>query len=275
MNKVEKIQAIIKEKVTGIWEPRHTTNGHFYYNNKTGHLQASVTSKLGGVLSKPHLFKWGIKTAISWLLVDDRLERLRSESWREEMISGAMLAPTDIRDEAGGVGGQAHSAIENWINQGIADGVMPEDITKFAVENADPRAIAAMRAVQKLFREKNIIPICSEILVGDIRYSAGQLDFLCLWENELCLVDWKSSNQVSQDYILQAVAYKKFFEAMTGLLIKKVKIAHISKDSDKYTIYKVSDFAKAFRAFKAVCAVYDWRNDKKSVLEKDIKRLSI
>lgn len=275
-DKVQKIQEIIAAKVTGVWEARHeASGGHRYFHNPSGYYQRSVTTKLGGVLSKPHLIKWGIRIAVEWLQVQDRWQRLNIKSSYDEMMAGAVLAHTDVRDDAGSVGGQAHSAIERWINQGIADGEMPEDITKFAVENADTRAIAAMRSVQKLFKDKNIIPICSEILVGDIRYSAGQLDFLCFWEGVLTLVDWKSSNNVSQDYILQAVAYKKFLESMTGLKIKKVKIAHISKDSDKYTIYKVGDFEKAWKAFKAVCFVYDWKHDKKSVLEKDIRRLIV
>jgi hypothetical protein len=62
---------------------------------------------------------------------------------------------------------------------------------------------------------------------------------------------------------------------MTGLKVKKVKILHLSKDSDKYTIYNIRNINKAWKAFKQVCGVYAWRQDKSSVLEKDVKKLTI
>jgi len=273
--KVEKIQEIIKLKVLGVWEKRHTEAGHRYANLQTGHIVDSVTTQIGAVIAKPHLIKWAIKMALNWLLEGDRLEKLRNIHSREEMFAGAMLAHTDFRDEAGSVGSLAHSGVERWLNDGIASGVLSEDITKFAVVNCDPRAIAAMRSVEKLFKDKNITPIATELLVGDIRYSAGQLDSLVFWENDLCLLDWKSSNQVSQEYILQAVAYLKFFESMTLLKIKKIKIVQMNKDQDKYTVYNVGNIAASWRAFKQLCGLYKWRKDRKNVLEKDVKRISI
>jgi len=272
--KVEKIQEIIKLKVLGVWESCHDDSGHRYRNTKTGHVQRSVTTKLA-ILSKPHLLAWGVKMGALWLMEGDRAQQLLNPNATEAMIQGMQMAHTDIRDNAGAIGNSAHSGIQRWINQGIADGYMSEDIIFFAPPNCDTRAIAAMRSVQKLFKEKNIIPIASEIIVGDILFSAGQLDFLCFWDGDLCLVDWKSSNQVSQEYILQVVGYLKFWESMTGIKIKKAKIAHISKDSDKYTIYKVPNFGKAWKAFKQICHVYDWKIDKSNALKKDIKIISI
>lgn len=274
---VEKIKQIIKEKVIDVWQSAHDDYGHRYRNSKTGHIQRSVTTKLGGVLAKPHLTNWAVKMGAEWLCRDkDRAQKLFDDRFRDETIKGMQLAHTDVRDDAGGVGGQAHSMIERWLNDAIASGSFPEDITKFAPPNCDPRAIAAARGVEKLHKDKDITPIATEILVGDIRYSAGQLDYLCLWGNEgLTLVDWKSSNAVSQEYILQTVAYKKFLEGMTGLRIKKVKILHLSKDSNKYDIYKVGNFEQTWKAFKLVCGIYDWKNNPKNKLEKDIKKIAI
>lgn len=271
----EQIKQIIKDKVEGVWEARHTGSGHRYVHLPSGVYQNSVTTKLG-ILSKPHLAKWQIRMACEWLLKDDRMERLRSEQYRYEMMAGAMLAPFDIRDDASDVGHYAHSIIERWLNDIIASNSFIKDITTFAPGNCDPRAIAAARGVQKLHQDKKIIPIATEILVGDIRYSCGQLDYLCLWGNEgLTLVDWKSSNQVSQDYILQTVAYCKFLEGMTGLKIKKIKILHLDKGSDKYSIYKVSKINEAWKAFKNICIAYDWKINPKNKLEKDVKRIAI
>ncbi len=272
---IEVIKKIIEEKITGKWEARHTDKGHRYCELSSGYIVDSVTTKLG-ILSKNHLMAWAIRQGALWLLDGNRLNQFATESSREDMIKGMLLAHTNIRDDASDVGSQTHSSIERWLNEAIFNGEIPEDITKFAPPNCDPRAIAAMRGVQKLHQDKNIIPIATEILVGDRRYSCGQLDYLCMWGDEgLTLVDWKSSNQISQEYILQTVAYKKFFESMTGLKINKVKILHLDKGSDKYTIYKVSGIPQAWKAFKNVCNLYEWKKDQKNKPEKDRKKLVI
>ena len=274
--KVEKIQEIIKLKVTGVYEANHDTSGHRYLNTKTGHRLRSVTTKLQ-ILSKPHLLRWAVKVAIEWLQVEDRWTRLNNEAWHEEMISGAQMAHLGIRDEAGGVGTIAHDAAERYENDWIASGEQPKDIKVFLPENADPRSVASARAVEMFFKKRNVIPIASEILVGDVRYSAGQLDLLCLLDGKLTLIDHKTSNGVDEiSYAMQVAAYKYFFEKMTGLKIQQVKILHLSKDYDKFTIYNVKYLPQAFKAFRHVCGLYDWMYDNRKVkIEKDIKRLAI
>jgi hypothetical protein len=272
----EKIKNIIKEKVTGVYEPMHDASGHRYRNTKTGHIQRSVTTKLG-ILHKPHLAKWQIRVAIEWLQVSDRWKRLGDSQWKDELMTGAMMAPFDIRDDAGGVGNIAHNAIERYINDWIASGERPENITQFAPENCDPRAIASMRAAEVFFNKNSIIPIASELLVGDIRYSAGTLDFLAIMNGKLTLIDHKTSNGVDQiSYSAQVAAYKYFFEKMTGLTIKQCKILHLSKDYDKFTVYDVRKLPAAYKAFKQICGVYDWMyayGEEKII--KDIKRITI
>jgi len=272
---VEQIKKIIDEKITGVWEARHGISGHRYYNTKTGHYQDSVTSKLN-VLNKAHLAKWQIRIAIEWLLVNDRFKQLSDPQWKDDAMTGAMLAPFDVRDSAGAIGSVAHNAVERYINEWIATGQRPEDIKSFAMENSDPRAIASMRAVEAFFVKHPIEPIASEILVGDIRYSAGTLDFLCLMNKDLTLIDFKTSNGVDQvSYSVQVAAYKAFFESMTGLKIKQCKILHLSKDSDKFEVWIILNINKAWSAFKNICRVYDWMYNKKDKIIKDIKRIKI
>lgn len=274
--KVERVKIIIKEKVLGKFEPRHTDKGHFYHHIESGYNQPSVTQKLGSVLSKPHLISWSIKMGAEWLLKEDRLNRFATERFREDMIKGMQLAHTDIRDEAGSVGTIAHNAAERYINQWIADGEKPKDIKVFSIENADSRSIASMRAVEAFFNKHAIYPIASEILVGDIRYSAGTLDFLCMMDGKLTLIDFKTSNSVDAiSYSAQVAAYKYFFESMTGLTIKQCKILHLSKDYDKFTVYKVNKLPAAWKAFRQICGVYDWIYGPGDKVEKDIKRLAI
>jgi hypothetical protein len=271
----EEIKNIIQEKVIGVWEPCHDDTGHRYRNTKTGHIQRSVTTKLA-ILSKPHLINWSIKMGAEWLLKEDRLNRFATERFREDMIRGMQMAHLDKRDDAGGVGTIAHNAIERYINDWIASGTRPQSIVQFAIENPDPRAVASMRAVEAFFNKHNIEPIASEILVGDIRYSAGTLDFLCMMDGKLTLIDWKTSNAVDQiSYSAQVAAYKYFFEKMTGLKIAQCKILHLSKDYDKFTVYKIQNISKAWTAFKQIASIYDWVYGTKDKIISDIKRISI
>ncbi len=273
---VKEIKDIIIANVHGVWEPDHDATGHRYRNTKTGHIQRSVTTKLG-ILNKPHLLKWAVRMGIEWLEKDGRFEKLQNEHWRDEMVTGAQLAHVDVRDEAGGVGHIAHDSIERYINEWIATGTRPEDIRTFCdLTKEDQRATASARAVEAMFIKHNVVPIWSELLVGNVKYSAGTLDFLCFFDGKLAVLDWKTSNAVDKiNYPLQVAAYVRFFEEMTGLKIKILKIIHLSKDYDKFEVWNIPGIGPAYKTFKHICAVYDWMNSKEEKITKDIKRLKI
>lgn len=271
----EQIKNIIKEKVDGVWEARHTGSGHRYIHIPSGTYQNSVTTKLG-ILSKPHLIPWAVRVGVEWLMEGDRLEKLRNDIYRDEMITGAQLAHTSLRDSAGTTGSKTHSYAENYLIEWINTGKQPEDIRKFMDMNKDdPRAIAGARGFEVLMKKKNIIPLASEIIVGHPKHSAGAIDIICLWEGKLCLLDIKTSNSVDKNFRYQLAAYKSMFEFMTGLKIKMVKIIHLDKGMDKYTIYDVKELPKAWATFKHICAVYDDVMSNKEKVVRDIKRIAI
>jgi len=260
--------------VEGRVEARHDEYGHKYEFN--GKILTSVTTKLQR-LNKPHLQKWKTVKAIEWLEREDRWERLKDPTLkREDIINAALFAPDSIRDDAGNVGTQAHNIIERYVNEWVSTGQMPVDIRNFCdMTKTDPRAIASARAAEAAFRKHNVQPIACELLVGHPKWSAGTLDFLCIWDGKLCLADFKTSNSVSDDYAMQTAAYKYMFEHMTKVKISTIKIMHFSKDNDSFTIYNVKKVSEAWKAFKAICTVDDWFNNRTKKLEKDIRRLKI
>ena len=265
----------ITSKVNGVWIPQHDTQGHKYFNKELNISQRSVTTKLQ-ILAKPHLTQWAVRVGVEWLLKDDRIERLRNIHWKDEMVSGAQMAHLDIRDNAGLTGTKTHNIAEIYLNKWIETGERPQDIREFMdIDNDDPRAIAGARSFELLCNTKHIVPICSEIIVGHPKYSAGAIDILCLWENKLCLLDIKTSNSVDKNFRYQLAAYKYMFEYMTGIKIKTVKILHLSKDMDKYHIYNVKNLPQAWKTFKYICQVYDDIMSPKDKIVKDIKRIII
>lgn len=273
-NQFDKLKLAIQEKIIDIWTPEHDASGHHYRYKDYPDLQDSVTTKLG-ILNKPHLLKWAIRKGLEWMELEERWSRLSGPD-REELLSGAQSAFTDIRDDAGSVGGIAHLAVEDYLKEWIATEQRPLDIKKFLKVDTDPRAIASARAFEALCKKKNIIPVASEILVGNRKYSAGTLDILCFYEGQLTLLDLKTSNAVDKiSYPLQVAAYVYFFKYMTKIPLSRAKIIHVSKDCDRFDVYTIKNMSTAWKAFKAVCTLYDWIHDKKPKIEKDIKRISL
>lgn len=271
------IKHIIAEKVSGKISPAHDAFGHHYSFESSGVLVDSVTTILSRMIAKPHLLAWSIKKGIEWLESNDRWTRLKDPQFRAEYMIGAQTAYTEFRDDAGSVGTTAHNACEAYINYWINSGQKHPDIRSLFMPHADTRAIAAARAFEALVaKNPTMIPIASEILVGDERYSAGTLDYLCMIDGNLELWDFKTSNQVDPiSYPMQVAAYKHFFMKMTGLKIKKVRIIHLSKDSDKFGVYLVPKTNDAFNAFKHLCVAYKWCVSDVDKLPKDIKRIVI
>ena len=273
MNTIE-IQKLISDKVDGVWIAEHDITGHHYRNTQTGQLVDSVTTKI--IIEKEHLIRWAVKKGIEWLEVGRRWEYLQMEDMRQEYITGASTAYTEIRDDAGSIGTVAHDAIEDYLKAWLKAGEQPEDIRTFFKPDADSRSVASARAAEKVMTKRNIIPIATELLVGSERYGcAGTLDFLCIVDGQVELWDWKTSNHMSDDYAMQVSAYWAFFHEMTGIRAKTVRIMHLSKDSDRFTSYIVPNLPSAYKAFKGLSTAYDWLHNNKPKLKKDIKSKKI
>lgn len=270
-DEIAKIRSIIAEKVSGKIVAAHDEFGH-HYKLPSGVIVDSVTTKL--ILDKPHLVKWAIRMAFEWMEQDNRWQKLNITN-RDTYLQGATLAHTDVRDDAGSIGHQVHAVLEEYLNKWIASGLSPLDIKTFVKQDANYRVFGATRSAEAGFKKYQVIPVASELLVGSEKYKcAGTLDALMLNVSfpgfpELELWDFKSSNAVNDQYALQIAAYKKFFEDMTGLKIKRCRILHLDKTSDKFKFYNVPRLPQALKAFKAIATVYDWTKDGHKKLVED------
>ena len=246
------------------------------------------------VLDKPHLVPWAIGLAVEFLEEGNRFERLQTDE-REELIRGAKLQYTDVRDNAGTIGGQAHEAIEEYTNEWIARNKKPDSIIPFVYDDVkytnveaipgvftnetqyykkgkliDYKAIGGARSAEAAYVDFGVTPVASELLVGIQGLGAGTLDLLVVNpKGELELWDWKTSNNVNDFYALQVSAYARFFEMMTGLKIKRCRIFKIDKTSDQFKPYNVPDIRGCFKVFKALSVVADWTTNRKKKLIED------
>jgi len=253
------IRAIINENVKGKLVPRHTDTEHRYEFVETGTVVKSVTTKTG-IIEKKWLIPWAIKKAYEKVIQIGGVPSL------SDMLS----AYEKVRDEAGEIGTIAHGVIDQYTNDWILTGKKPADITKYFVStNYHGAAVAAARSAEKAYHDYDVIPLASEILVGVEEFNcAGTLDLLVLnKDGEIELWDWKTSNQVSDEYALQVAAYKRFFEGMTGLTIARCKILHLSKDHADYKVYELVEHTEDFNRFISAVELYDWVNSGRNKLE--------
>lgn len=267
---VEHIKGVIAAKVVGVWEARHTDTEHFYCHVPTQTVVRSVTTKL--ILPKPRLTFWAINLALDY--VWENWNAISPESWPTYRSFAANLH-TEKRDEAGDIGTQAHDIIEKYLQMWLASGIRPGDIRDFG-HDKDPRAIAAARAAEQIILKHKVVPIAAELLVGSLKAKcAGTLDFLCLYDGQPTLLDWKSSNSINETYAMQVAAYRAFFKEMTGIVISSVKVVKLSKEMDRFDVYRLPYLNEAYAAYKGLARAYDWRENGKDKYVRDIKKLII
>lgn len=267
------IQKIIKEKVIGKIVPKHDDHGHHYQFVDSGIIVDSVTTKI--IIEQYHLRKYAAYEALRWM--ENRWPMLTKDN-KSEYFKAASLAHEDNRDQAGGIGTQAHNTIEEYCNDWIFWNEKPSDIRKYVKNGYDAKAIASARAAERTFTNNKAFPIASELLVGSAdKGFAGTLDMLVMTEEflgfpDIELWDWKTSNNVSEKFPLQISAYRYLFEEMTGIKIKKSKIMHLSKSNDEFDEYIIPNEREAYAAFKGICKAYDWKANGKEKLIKVINK---
>lgn len=111
-------------------------------------------------------------------------------------------------NKAADIGTCAHSMVEMRIN-----GTSDSDIAKFALDSladdeARCKAYTAYDAYVKWSQNFNVQIIAQELqLVSEQHRYGGTLDAIGIIGNQLVLLDWKTSNAVYSDYLVQLAAY--------------------------------------------------------------------
>lgn len=182
----------------------------------------------------------------------------------ETLIREAKSAHKERLTDAGEVGTAAHNWIEQWIKCDLAG-------TDFswillAKDNLEERAQNCCNAALQFCKNHNIRWIQTErkVYSRSNRY-AGTMDGLaradscndptcCLeqFKDRLTLIDWKSSNGLWIEFLLQVPgAYKRAFEEETGQAIEDVFIIRLGKEDGAFQTWHVDAelAAKSWDAF--------------------------
>lgn len=209
---------------------------HVYLLVKDGDLipQEGVTNVCHIIDKSEALIPWAVKQMAGMLLTQavitlpDGQKQMRALPYQEfeNLVLASKTAHKDKLEEAGDVGHVAHAWIERYIKAVIAHGPasiqVQEVLAKFP---EDERAMNCCLAALDWMRNHNVRWLGTERKIFSRTYGyAGTMDGLCLvdscqnhhcckapFKDRLTISDWKTSNYLYTEYLLQTAAYMQAF----------------------------------------------------------------
>ncbi len=166
-----------------------------------------------------------------------------SKACLESIIKTSKRAHKETLEDAANVGKQAHEWIENYIKFKLG---LRESEKDHGLD--DSRAINASTAALDWMHKHNVRWISTEQKVYSRQWKyAGTMDGICLtdscsdpkccpvpFKDRKTLADWKTSNYLYIEFILQTGAYKKAYEEETGEVIEDVWIIRLGKEDGEF-----------------------------------------
>jgi hypothetical protein len=159
----------------------------------------------------------------------------------------------DKRDEAADAGTLAHAMVEAHIN-GLPLPVLPDNgIGKAAMQGyenyirwAQDNKIQVIRQEDELVSEEFAFGGCPDAIGIDSRGAT-------------CLLDWKTSNGVYQDYIIQLAAYRHLWEVNhpDQLITGGFHLCRFSKEHADFAHHFWSEIDDAWEQFKLFRRAYE------------------
>lgn len=161
----------------------------------------------------------------------------------------------DKRDEAADAGTLAHEMVEAHIA-----GEDFETVIKGKPKAIVIQAMSAFNAYLNWSQTSNLEIIAQEMpLVSEKYQFGGTPDAIGIVAGELCIVDWKTSNGVYPDYLIQMAAYKVLWEEnnpkdpITG----GFHLCRFSKENGDFAHHYYSELDDGWEQFKLFLKAYE------------------
>lgn len=174
--------------------------GHRYELN--GEWLTGVTTIID-VRAKDFLKWWTVKEMHNYLKTNWNLKKKYTAAEKEQLLLDGKSAHTRKSKEALVSGKIAHDWIEQYIKLRLGkneSGVIAEPL--------DEKAKASIAQFLSWERQHEVQWIASELIVAsEIHKFAGTIDAIAVVDGVLTIVDFKTSNQTSEDVFLQTAGY--------------------------------------------------------------------
>ena len=221
------------------------------------------TTTVTGVIAKPTLEEWKLREERRELIkVSGRCYREELHAARQDTrapinstdfqkrikdeIGGGFLSD-GARDRGGKIGTEAHQLFEWKLRRLMGQTVLEEPIVS-------DKVLWAAMAFDDWLEKTKPEPIAVESIVWSDRFQyAGTLDLACRINGSLILVDFKTGSKITDEALLQSVAYQQAWREMGhppfagGLIVRLPK-----KTSDpEYEERVVPPFEELWPVFEA------------------------
>jgi hypothetical protein len=204
---------------------------HAYFWREKGLPVAGVTSILS-VLNKPALVQWAANCAAEYIA--NAYVAARENGGELEptaflsLCQEAKTAHRKLSSEATDIGSAVHAFAEKVL------------IDRRASLPSDEKAAKGCAAFLDWFHAHKVEPIHVERMVFSRRwYYAGTVDMFGRLDDELCVLDFKSSSGLYLEMILQLAAYSVALEEETGERIDIGWIVRLDKRTGKCQPYRI------------------------------------
>tara|TARA_B100000686_G_scaffold345176_1_gene429238 strand:+ start:3681 stop:4427 length:747 start_codon:yes stop_codon:yes gene_type:complete len=247
--------ALNKEKISII----NNKGNRYYLIPGLSEPLPSVTSILS-TISKPGLINWEKNVAIDY--AKDKISKYISNTENtnldglHEIFENAKEQPKFIMSKAGEFGSKAHKFIELLLEQ---------DFNVDVPNN--------MKWIYKNFNdwknEYNFNSIEQEKYLYSAKYGyAGTADSIGLVDENLFILDWKTSKSLYIENLLQVSAYANAYSELTGNQISNAGVLRLDKNKTGYEFKIIDDLEKHFITFRAVLWLWRFLNDPNSSYSK-------
>ena len=175
--------------------------------------------------------------------------------WAFEQGKSGKARLYDAAEKAADIGTVAHAMVEAYI-KGV-----DFDRAPFPLPSEDwPKAESAFNAFVRWASQTTLRVVDQEIqLVSEKHRFGGTPDAIGIVGNELCLLDWKTSNAVYQDYLIQLAAYKALWEENhpERPLVGGCHLLRFAKEHADFAHHYFANLDEAWRAFVLMRELYD------------------
>lgn len=215
------------------------------YRVADGTKVPSVTTILSRFKESGGLMKWAYTTG--------------REHGRTEALGGD--APTslyDVSGKAADIGTAAHAMVEAHIK-----GQNPEQCATLLLLSDEDKAKArnAFQTYLEWASMSKLEIVDQEMYLISEQYQfGGTPDAIGTVNGQLCLVDWKTSNGVYSDFLLQIAAYRQLWEENhpDRPLLGGFHLCRFSKDYGDFAHYYYRELDDAWEMFKHLRAAYQF-----------------
>jgi hypothetical protein len=214
------------------------------YYNKAGKRLIGTTTLISRFKDSGALIKWAYKMGRE----------------HEGLARSGHPAPNDLYEvtsEAANIGTATHQMVELAIDG--ADPFSSTALVSLATNEQRERATKAYHNYVRWSETNKLTVVAQEMMLVSEQYQyGGTPDAIGEVNGQLCLLDWKTSNSVYSDYLIQLAAYKQLWEENNPgkPLVGGAHLLRFSKDYGDFAHHFFDDLSEAWELFKLYLPAY-------------------